>query len=767
MIGFGLRLTLRGGSEAAIRLLMTAVAVALGVGLLLITLAGVNALIAQNDRAAWLNSGQGGGGPAGRAAPSADPLWWLLTTDQYASQGIDRVDVAATGPRSPVPPGIPHLPGPGQYYASPALSALLRTAPAARLRDRFPGHQIGTIGPAALPAPNSLIIVIGHTPRQLARAPGAEQVTSIQASAGGAPRPGRRAPPASVRSAGGHVAVGYDSTTLEIILAVGALALVFPVLIFISTATRLAAARREQRFAVIRLTGATPRQVSVISAVEASLSALAGVAAGFGLYLLLHPLLLAIPSFTGQPFEPGDLSLRLADILVVAIGVPVAAAVAARIAMRRLQISPLGVARRVTPPAPHAWRVIPLVLGIAELAYFAGAGHPNSTSSQILVYFLGFLLTMVGVVIAGPWLTMVGSQVLARHTSRPAALIAGRRLGDNPRAAFRSISGLIVALFITSVAVGITTTILADHGAPSHRGGVSDVLADSFIVNATASGQPISAAATVPGTVLARLRSIPAVHGVAVIHTDPGAATSPGQNQADEPGLVSCAQLARIPALGRCRAGAAVAPITVYLGQAGPGSSQEPPVWPAAHVSPQRLPRLPVETVLVGTNGSTAAIEQARTALEVAFPYLGPPRPLSRTPNQTTYGELQRLSEVVIVASLVIAGCSLAVSVTAGLTDRKRPFSLLRLTGAPLGLLRRVVVLESAAPLVVIALLSAGTGFLSSQLFLRSELSESLRPPGIAYYTIVLAGLAASLAVIAATFPLLDRITGPEVARNE
>ena len=749
MIGFGLRLTLRGGSEAAIRLLMTAAAVALGVGLLLITLAGINALIAQNDRTAWLNSGQGGGGPAGRAAPSADPLWWLLTTDQYATQSIDRVDVAATGPRSPVPPGIPHLPGPGQYYASPALSALLRTAPAARLGDRFPGHQIGTIGPAALPAPNSLIIVIGHTPRQLAKVPGAGQVTSIQASAGG------------------HVAVGYDSRTLEIILAVGALALLFPVLIFISTATRLAAARREQRFAAIRLTGATPRQVSVICTVEACLSALAGVAAGFGFYLLLHPLLLAIPSFTGEPFEPGDLSLRLADILVVVIGVPVAAAVAARIAMRRVQISPLGVARRVTPPAPSAWRVIPLVLGIAELAYFAGAGHPNSTSSQVLAYFLGFLLTMAGVVIAGPWLTMVGSRVLARRTSGPAALIAGRRLGDNPRAAFRSISGLILALFITSVSVGITTTILADHGAPSRRGGVGDVLADSFIVNATASGQPISAVATVPGTVLARLRSIPGVRGVAVIDTDPGAAASPGQNQSDEPGLVSCAQLARIPAVGRCRAGAAVAPITIDLGQAGRGSPQAPPVWPAAHVSPQRLPRLPVETVLVGTNGSAAAIEQAWTAFEVAFPYLGPPGPLSRAPNQTTFGELQRLSEVVIVASLVIAGCSLAVSVAGGLTDRKRPFSLLRLTGAPLGLLRRVVVLESAAPLVVIAMLSAGTGFLSSQLFLSSELSESLRPPEIAYYTIVLAGLAASLAVIAATFPLLDRITGPEVARNE
>ena len=232
------------------------------------------------------------------------------------------------------------------------------------------------------------------------------------------------------------------------------------------------------------------------------------------------------------------------------------------------------------------------------------------------------------------------------------------------------------------------------------------------------------------------------------------------------PGLVSCAQLARIPALGRCQAGAAVAAITVYVGQAGPRSAQAP-VLPAASVSPQRLPRLPVETVLVGTNGSAAAINAAWTDLEVAFPYLGPPSPVSGTPGQDVYGELQRLSEVVIVASLVIAGCSLAVSVASGLTDRKRPFSLLRLAGAPLGLLRRVVALESAAPLVVIALLSAGTGFLASQLFLSSELSETLHPPGIAYYVIVFGGLAASLGVIAATFPLLDRITGPEAARNE
>jgi hypothetical protein len=50
-----------------------------------------------------------------------------------------------------------------------------------------------------------------------------------------------------------------------------------------------------------------------------------------------------------------------------------------------------------------------------------------------------------------------------------------------------------------------------------------------------------------------------------------------------------------------------------------------------------------------------------------------------------------------MLTALPIAGCS----VVAGLNDRKRPFSWLRLTGAPLSMLRRVVALENAVPLLV------------------------------------------------------------------
>ena len=69
-----------------------------------------------------------------------------------------------------------------------------------------------------------------------------------------------------------------------------------------------------------------------------------------------------------------------------------------------------------------------------------------------------FALILVGLFIAGPWLTMAAARAMARWTSRPGTLIAARRLADDPRAAFRAVSGLVLALFITTVAdVAITT----------------------------------------------------------------------------------------------------------------------------------------------------------------------------------------------------------------------------------------------------------------------------------------------------------------------
>jgi hypothetical protein len=746
MIGFAFRLTVAGGREAVVRLVTVAAAVALGAGLLLATLAGINAVNNQNSRYAWLNTGVASAqdAPAPAGVETADPLWWLLREDYFGGQTIGRIDVAATGPNSPVPPGLPRLPGPGQFYASPRLSALLASTPAAQLHDRYPGVEIGTIGGAALPAPNSLIIVIGHTPDELSHVAAAKQITSI-----GTVAPGDCA----------DCFVGLRSAGLDLILAVVAAALLFPVLIFIGTATRLAATRRELRFAAMRLIGATPRQISVISAVESATAAIAGTAVGFGLFVLFRRQLAAIP-FTGAPFFPADMSLNLVDVLAVALGIPAGAAIAARLALRRVRISPLGVTRRVTPRPPRWYRLILLLAGVGELAYFVGR-RPGTTIGQVAAFLPGILVIMAGLVIAGPWLTMVGARVMAGRSSRPATLIAARRLADNPQAAFRAVSGLVLGLFVTSVAVGVITTIVANRGPD--RGGTAarTTLSAQFWPD---DSDP-AAATAVPDAVSTRLRSTAGVNSVTVVRANPTAATQ----EKSLPGLVWCADLALTPTLGRCAAGAAVAELwSDFIGFRG--STGPETVWPTAAVSESQFRRLPLLSIVVGTDGSTAAIEEARTVLEVAYPGNRMP-PFASGDFESDFTKSlvgwQQLANVVILASLPIAGCSLAASVAGGLSERKRPFSLLRLSGAPLRVLRRVVALESAVPLLVVAVVAIGTGFLAAQLFLKAQMDYTLRPPGTGYYLIVLSGLAVSLAIIAATLPLLGRITGPDTARNE
>jgi predicted lysophospholipase L1 biosynthesis ABC-type transport system permease subunit len=201
----------------------------------------------------------------------------------------------------------------------------------------------------------------------------------------------------------------------------------------------------------------------------------------------------------------------------------------------------------------------------------------------------------------------------------------------------------------------------------------------------------------------------------------------------------------------------------------GHNSEASSTVWPKADWSAADFARLPVDAVVVATDGSTGAIERARTTLERIFPFQGRAIAVDAFDPSTArlLAMIQDMTDVVIVASLIIAACSLAVNIAAGLGERKRPFSLLRLTGVPTGLLHRVVALESALPLLLVAAVSIVVGLVSAALYLHSQVGIAFRTPGVAYWATVLGGLAASLAIIAATFPLLNRMTGPEVARND
>lgn len=754
MIRFGMRLTLRGGREAVARLAVICAAVAIGVGLLLSTLAGISAVHHQNNRFAWLDTSADSHRNRHPIA-GVDPVWWQLSADEFRDHQIGRVDVAATGPHGPVPPGLTRLPRPGEYFASPALAHYLTSIPSAQLADRYPGHLAGTIGSAGLPSSDSLIIVIGREVSALSSNTHASEVNTISTT-----------PPDQCN--GACYDIGLNDKSIDLIFGVVTAAILFPVLIFIGTATRLSAARREQRFAALRLVGATPRQIAVISTVESTLATAVGTAIGFALFFLCRPMMAAIP-FTGTKFYTADLSLTVVDVLAVAIGVPVAAAIAARLALRRVIISPLGVSRRVTPQAPKAWRLLVPLAGIGELTYFVVEGRPATTGGQTLAFTTGVIVTMVGLVLAGPWLTLVGSRLLARTASRPASLVAARRLSDNPQGGFRAISGLVVGLYVATVALAIIISIGfgRDPGNADSPTGRTTLLTD---LTEFAQNGPVASVKALQTGMTEALERIPGVTAVVVMHAPP----TFGQPFGPPLVVADCTSLRKAQIFGSCPSGAATAQFVdpSFTNSQGPRSFHN---WPASPYSVAASNALPIPGVVVRTDGSSAALESARTVLENGLPmtFSGSYVPLTIAENHDLSSDkkradgYQRLADIVILTSLPVAGCTLAVSVVSGLNDRRRAFSLLRLTGTPLATLRRVIAYEAAVPLLVSAAVSIGVGFLTAYLFLRSQLSQSMSAPGAGYYFCVAGGLVASLAIIASTFPVLRRLTGPEAARND
>jgi hypothetical protein len=258
---------------------------------------------------------------------------------------------------------------------------------------------------------------------------------------------------------------------------------------------------------------------------------------------------------------------------------------------------------------------------------------------------------------------------------------------------------------------------------------------------------------------LAELRAIPGVRSATVIRQNPAGEF--------EPGVVACADIP--PVYGRCAGGTSVAAVESGFAPWKESVSADR-IWPAVPFSAAEIAQQPAVSMVVGTDGSAAAMERARTVLAVAYPNFSVAANAAGEFESAFTDQLkgwQQLANVIIIGSLALAGCSLAVSVAGGLSERKRPFSLLRLSGAPVRVLRRVVALESAVPMLTVSVVAIGMGFLSAQLFLQAQMEYTLAAPGLSYYAMVAAGLIACLAIIASTMPLLERITGPETARSE
>ncbi|WP_433366150.1 FtsX-like permease family protein [Actinoplanes sp. CA-142083] len=659
----GFRMMLAGGRESLARAGLTAAGIAVGVPLILLALSALPIMQSHIDRLAWHRT------TAQSPATAPDHAMWLAVTDRYDGHDVIRVHVAALGPRPPVPPGITRLPGPGEKVLSPALASLIRSVPADQLGDRFPGRDVGRIGPDGLVVTGELVAVVGQTAAEMRAVNGAVEIAGIE-------QPGLRLDLA-----------GLWGVFFGLVAAL----VVGPVVVFVVMTTRVGGVRREVRFAAVRLAGATRFQTAVLAATETAVAAIGGALAGWLAYLLLRPVVAGMVTLGhGSPIFASDIAVPWTPLLVVLAGVPALAVITTLVALRPVQLTPLGVRHRGRRRPPSVWRLAPIPLGLIG-AWFAFSKandpsvveNPAAQSALSLVSMLSVLLTVIGFFLAGAWACMWVSRGLARLTRGAASLIVARRIAADPYATFRMVGGAAIAMYVATT-VGFAAAASATTTPAS--------ILDQGVVAVHTQGTEIPALMG-PEVVVARL------NGKQIV--------------------VSCEGLARVSVV-RCplpeEESALFLPAEDLFTLPYPNPTSADAIFQPYSIA---LPaagfeRLPVQTLFVPTDGTLAAQERVRTLAAVAAPLSRSKTSFDLTSRPVVLPAVTTLLPYGMSFVLILTACSLTVSVIAGVLERRRPFALLRASGVRLGELRRIVLLETGAPLAVTLLLGVGLATVQS-----------------------------------------------------
>jgi hypothetical protein len=246
--------------------------------------------------------------------------------------------------------------------------------------------------------------------------------------------------------------------------------LVVPLVTLGGSAARLGVARRDARLSTLRLLGVTPREVVALTVVETAWQGLAGAVVGMAGYVALLPVWTRIP-FQGSTFSAAELWVGWPVLLAACVVVPVLAVVSGVVSLRRVVVSPLGVARRQTPPAMRAVRA---VLACAAMGLFMVVTLVLGQLGAAAVTFgIGSLALGFGALnLIGPWTLGLVGRLRVRRARTPAQLLAARRLVDDPRATWRVVGGLGLAGF---VAGALAVVPVLASGSAAHDASAAEV----------------------------------------------------------------------------------------------------------------------------------------------------------------------------------------------------------------------------------------------------------------------------------------------------
>jgi hypothetical protein len=728
--------------------ILTAVGVAVATGLVLLLVSLPFATGIRAERAVWQNAfhAMDGGAPSKVLLDSS--------TDYFNGKKITRIDVAALGNPDSVllPAGMPKLPAPGETLVSPDLGKLMHSVPAAQLADRFGPKLVGSLTEDALSFPEQLVVVVGHNAADMPK-------NSV-------PAPGFASGP------------GQIDPELVLLSGVGIVVLMVPSLVLVASSARLTAARRERRLAAIRLAGATPGQVTGMVAAETSVSAIVGAVVGLLISPVLHGLATFVP-WAGGTWQASDFSPPLGLTITLVIAVPVLVVLAAAFGLRRVLKTPLGAVASHARKPLHWWRLLSLPVAGLVFLYAVTNGRSGGPGPVLL----GLAMLVASAALVGPWVTSAVGGTFVRVWRKPAGLLAGRRLRDDPKGAYRASAGVVLAVFAGSMALTLLPSFESLSG-----GGRS--FQDSVLYTVSSPDKAAQIATKTDAALAKYGISQKSVSVPGVLLATSGAAGQ-GATYGGSALVLDCAQinqLTRFRLTGTCRPGPAVYS-TEQIDLAGtqvkptyddPGAplaagtvvrpiiATDKDLSGSLIIDPAAVPasvlNSPTTNVTVAVPTTPANYETVRTALVAASGGTEvSSRDLHLGNQQTQLDDLRRVTVIGLIAAAVLAGCSAAVATAGSVMDRRRTFGALIAAGTPVKVLARALRMEAALPALV-ATIGAGVVGVLVGVGLFSTANEG--PIVLSPWVLAPIVLGIGVAVLAASVctPALNRVRAEPLA---
>ena len=421
--------------------------------------------------------------------------------------------------------------------------------------------------------------------------------------------------------------------------------------------------------------------------------------------------------------------------------------------MRKIHTSPLGVARRekINKKA-RFWRVIPLAIGIGIFVWLStpnGASwiknQSASSMAPLLIIVGGVLLVMFGLIFAGAWLTGFISRLFALRTRNAIVLLSSRRISGHSRKVFRSVSGLVLALFAGSFYLASVSSISDLSVKSIQDNGYSQLKPDTAIVISNALGNNFSD----------KLAKQPYIKSIAKIYELENNSSLIPCNRLQEFTKHSCPNNASSEDFANIN----------FTGKV---------VDAVKIVKKDQLPKnISAESYLVLMTPSDSSIDKLRSFVisEVkdngSMTYVADGNRAQKPILSSIVSSFAALTYIGIGITSFVAVASLIVSTVGGLIERRKSLFTLRLGGMTIGQMKKVVLIESVIPLVSTSILAAGSGIWIAVVFLRtfsSSVRVSLSP---LYFAIVIGSLVVAIIGIWVVLPILRKITDIEQNQTE